>query len=459
MIDIIQNNPFRILGVYADASAAEIKRNETKIRRFLEVGKSVSFPTDELGNMPAPIRTAESLDKAISSINLPQEKLYHALFWYSKDNSCFFNECIDYILTDELGYAYMEYFGLLRDTDSSASIQKIVLGNIMFDLSTVKDLCLNGLLTIEKNEETLYYCEMAMLTAPEDYLAAKSKIIAEPISSINSCINTARNADKSTPAKCLQVGELLIDSTKQPLSELRTLINDDDDQDYLRIADSLAKEILQCGINYYNGSNDADKIDKALVIQEYALSIAVGKLTKDRCKKNVDILRKQKKQARTNGDVEAIVHLLEGLEERPDQMRSAFQFVDECVPILSKLKLSLGSNDELYIKVCSAVANQALGFTIKLVNRDTNSKQLAENAMSLIEKIETWDLDPDTRNRIATNKSTLRMNMMRLPAGTSSSSWLEKIDEDSNGCLTGMLKYVVYLAILGAIVWLAQLCS
>lgn len=55
MIDIIQNNPFRILGVYSDASAAEIKRNETKIRRFLEVGKTATFPTDDLGNYPYPI--------------------------------------------------------------------------------------------------------------------------------------------------------------------------------------------------------------------------------------------------------------------------------------------------------------------------------------------------------------------------------------------------------------------
>ena len=68
------------------------------------------------------------------------------------------------------------------------------------------------------------------------------------------------------------------------------------DQQYVFIADNLAKQILQCGINYFNNSKEEieRRIDKARTLQSYALSIAVGKLTRERCKENVNILDERK---------------------------------------------------------------------------------------------------------------------------------------------------------------------
>lgn len=450
MLDIIQNNPFRILGVYADASAAEIKRNETKIRRFLEVGKSITFPTDELGNLPAPIRTNESLDKALSSLNLPQEKLYHALFWYSKDNSCRLDQCVDDLISGKIDEAIGKYAILLYNEEILSSSQKIILGNILFGTSEVIEMCVDGLFTIDKSKKMLGLCEIHL--QQHDFLTAKNKLIAEPVNTINACISTAKNADKSTPEKCLQVCNQLINSTKQSLMELMVLLGLMD-SDYQRIADSLAKQILQYGINYYNDSEEDNKIDKALTVQEYALYIAVGKFTKDRCQQNVDILRKHKEQAGSSKDIETIVNLLQGLDARPNRMSSASDFVDECIPILSRLKVSLGANDELYIKICSAVANNALGFAIKLVNNNTESKSLAESAMVLIAKIEKLDMDIATRNRINTNKNTLTMNIIRMPSG------FEKANSETGGCLGSLVSYIIWFAILGAIAGLAQLCS
>ena len=58
------------------------------------------------------------------------------------------------------------------------------------------------------------------------------------------------------------------------------------------IADKLGLEILQCGIDYFNGSNAYDAARKAMRIQSYAMEVVVGKMAKDRCKENVDILQK-----------------------------------------------------------------------------------------------------------------------------------------------------------------------
>lgn len=71
---------------------------------------------------------------------------------------------------------------------------------------------------------------------------------------------------------------------------------------YQMIADNLAKQILQCGINYYNNTDEDEyvKIDIAYDLQSYAYSIAIGKLTKDRCKENIEILDKKRKRTSSN---------------------------------------------------------------------------------------------------------------------------------------------------------------
>lgn len=446
MIEVIQNNPFRILGVYVDASAAEIKRNETKIRRFLEVGKSVTFPTDELGNLPVPERTNESLDKALSLINLPQEKLYHALFWYSGDNSCPFNQCIDDLLSNDMEEAIGNYVILLNNEEIISSFQKNVLGNVLFGSSEVIGFCLDGLFKIDKSKKMLELCETYL--QPQDFTAAKTKFIAKPVDEINAYISTAKNADKSTPEKCLQICKQLINSTRKPLRELKVLLGPRD-LDYQRIADSLAKQILQLGINYYNETDDDDKIENALSVQEYALSIAVGKLTKDRCQQNVDILHKHQQQSVSNSDVEEIATLLKKLENRSQTISSANDFLDECIPILSKLKITLGETNELYITISSAIANNALGFVINIVNKDTNSKSLAQSALAVIKRIEDLDINSETRKRIISNKLILLNNIAHMPSD------FERANASTGGCLS----YLIWAAIFIVIVFLAKTCG
>lgn len=44
----LNNNPFRILGIYVTATEREIQKQITKSKRFAEVGKEVKFETDFL---------------------------------------------------------------------------------------------------------------------------------------------------------------------------------------------------------------------------------------------------------------------------------------------------------------------------------------------------------------------------------------------------------------------------
>ena len=77
----IYNNPYRILGVYANASIKDIKANEAKAKAFLNVGKEVSCSCDFCSALSPLNRTSEMMAKANSQLTLPNEKIKHALFW------------------------------------------------------------------------------------------------------------------------------------------------------------------------------------------------------------------------------------------------------------------------------------------------------------------------------------------------------------------------------------------
>ena len=46
MLDIVLNNPYRILGVYSTSSQRDVVANQGKMKAFLKVGKDVSFQLD-----------------------------------------------------------------------------------------------------------------------------------------------------------------------------------------------------------------------------------------------------------------------------------------------------------------------------------------------------------------------------------------------------------------------------
>ena len=78
---IIQNNPYRTVGLLVGATAAEQRRQLTRLQRFLEADQEpegdFSFPT--LGHLH---RTIDSVNEASSKLNLDSDKMNSALFWF-----------------------------------------------------------------------------------------------------------------------------------------------------------------------------------------------------------------------------------------------------------------------------------------------------------------------------------------------------------------------------------------
>ena len=84
-MSLIKDNPFHVLGVTISASERDIQKQTTKAKRFLEVRKNISYDTDYefLGEVK---REANTISKASSDIEEPENKLLHSLFWYWEGN-------------------------------------------------------------------------------------------------------------------------------------------------------------------------------------------------------------------------------------------------------------------------------------------------------------------------------------------------------------------------------------
>ena len=124
-----------------------------------------------------------------------------------------------------------------------------------------------------------------------NHLSAKA--INPLINQLQVAVNEAKATRGKGPEARRKAGVKLMNDTKPLIKKLKALLPTTDIR-YQTIVDKVGTEILQCGIDYFNVSGDevTDKTHKAMVLQSYALSIVVSPMAKERCKQNVDILKK-----------------------------------------------------------------------------------------------------------------------------------------------------------------------
>lgn len=318
-LSIIEDNPFRILGLYANDSARNLTSNATRIKRYSDVGKSVSFPTDSF--LPSEIlRTNESVENATSSINLQNDRIKYALFWFGKptdESNTLFKRILDkqwreispegnndidvypdglnrslvrYILGNTPFYLYEFLQCVKSDEFRKSFLYQICDDSELLNHEEFVHIALDCLLE-ECDAKQLYAFLFSTHGFEEETQYVKNKAVGEFTSAIYADIQRAKKVDADDSTANLSAARSLIKKTKEPLAKVGDFLGTSDSQ-YAVIADALAKQILQSGINYFNASFEEDSPYTAFEIQSYACSIAKGKLVKQRCEENLDILKK-----------------------------------------------------------------------------------------------------------------------------------------------------------------------
>jgi hypothetical protein len=333
---IIQKNPYRIAGILSNATAKKLQKQKGKIKAFAKVGKEITSEFD-FNLLDKIERTEQTIGKAFSNIEQNQDKVNNSLFWFLKA-SPFDETAISYLIkgddekakeiwakvtnekeVNSKNFSAFNNIGTLKLLSKSkfeikegieAKIKLIESDYFENFVHTVADLTFNidnkkqseklidELLTQFKNQyssaDTIDLFSSCNGTT-QKYLS--KKFTEEPIHNIESNIESVKRKRKDNKSDSYSFGLKLFVDTKDDLSLLKSLLGTSD-LNYKRVADELAKEIMQCGIDCFNENQDKENsnkyLEQAMKLAKFAESIAIGKFTKDKAKDNINSLKEMK---------------------------------------------------------------------------------------------------------------------------------------------------------------------
>lgn len=502
---ILQNNPYRLLGVYANSPTKERLANHNRMKAFLKVGKPVSFPLDLSQYLSSINRTETSVADAEAKITLPKEQILYAQFWFVKTTPLD-DVAFNHLFAGEIDKAEV----IWQKRECASSLQNLIVCALMCGkytgaISLAETLYsntqyINQLVAavvgmggnFNVSDLTFSFIDvlcdeiganklLSLITNAtwKDYV--KDKAVKPIISHIQDAIDVAHKSKGKGAVARYEAGKVLMEKTKQSASQLKGLLSSSDIQ-YQTIADKLGLEILQCGIDYYNDSEEPDAAKNAMVLQRYAESIVVGQLAKDKCKENVDILQKiiaNLPPSEVFAEDRAIRKELRRYSSLPDKISYAIELLNNTKPLLQAIKEKLGRNSGYYLKISTLVVSNALSNVIAEVNQAQNyisvlhDKGIDGRMLAIMEQIngtsfdtlkklkadlvksanEAWratklmdsfDKETDFKSRYDKNRQTLKELCESL--GISTSTLVPTTTGDTNwGCIVAIIIVVIIL--------------
>ena len=470
---IVLQNPYRILGVYANATKKDIVANKGKATAFLKVNKTVEYPLDLKGILPATNRTLDLMNEAEAHLAIAKEQIKYAQFWFlqkmsplddiafnhlfagnmagaieiwSKQEflSSLQNKLVCYLIESKLELAIKtaeklyEKFGndYISKVDANCTLQMTATDLLhQFVDSLGEEIDMQTMLGIDLEADTKAYIS--------------SQTIGPLINKISSEVDKTKKVDHKDPKARIEAARKLVTNTKEAFSQLKSVLPTTDSQ-YQMIADKLGLEILQCGIDYFNNSEDDDAPHTAMKMQKYAQSVVVGSLAKQRCDENVKILQKIIESLPPKEIIRedrAIRKELEKYTKLPDKISYAITLLNNTKPYLQTIKNKLGVSNKAYLDLSTLVINNALHNVIEEVNAAQNknsSDTLASclrEAWKAIVIMDSFDMDANTKKtRYIPNRNTLKdlCDNLLPPSGTE--SYLRSIDyaiQNFKGTISG----------------------
>lgn len=501
-MDAIFNNPYRILGLYANASQREFQRNRSQMTAFIAAGKQVSFNTD-FSILPPVKRDEDGVSSALAKIQLNQDKLLHSLFWFSNgshvDEPAFAAleagnavKALDIWSKVTTGRDSMRKYlsaynnlGTLklimatrgqgidqRELGEAIRLKRELIEYVLFNeyvssitdntyIPTSKevlihfaDILLEYLtISVMQGRITLPAAGRLFSSAPLELRNYAIEKLSKPlVSTLSDRIKKNNDSRKASPARALDIGYSLYDGGVADLNAYKELCGRDN-MDYQIMADKLAKEVLQCGIDHFNHYKESDEYkyhEKCKSLLTKARNISEGSLVKQRIDENLSELTKwvadtpeRLKFKSINTEFMQVIASVDKAQKSDPTIKLAASLVNTNSPLLQQIRSKLGSYDETYVNLCSMVANVALQIIINVSNNfqdflsfphkyilnqmysggDTNYdkatliaqyKSALQEAWEVFPIIEALEYNNTIRDRINQNKQILKSIMIDL---------------------------------------------
>jgi len=344
-MQIIKNNPYRILGLLVGTTAKEHEKQLRQLKQYLEIGQTpkddYSFPV--LGPIN---RTIDSITEADSKLNLDADKMNAAIFWFYNGYPITDEPALEALKSHDLETAMKIWYKLTQSKEitpknSSAfhNFSTLLLNGSINGTKTDEILLEEGLslklkflesnfvydfkakatdktYTINKKEIQLSFFKILQnelenngdisplklveilskisFSAREDFIKS---IIQRVVEHIESEIEVTKSKHKVNKVHARKAGEELYQAVINDLYQLKSILSNNDFK-YITIADKVANEILQCSIDYFNDCLEKGSETKyfqiAMELAKKAKSLAEGNLIKDRIAENITALEEMK---------------------------------------------------------------------------------------------------------------------------------------------------------------------
>lgn len=426
-MNIIKQNPYRVLGVLGNSSERELQKQIGIIKRFAEIGKTKSFDYDFefIGGLS---RSIDDIHRAASKIEQANKKLLYSLFWFvnnnqfdeiafnnlkdnntekaidvwdktlkgeisSKNFSSYHNLSTLYIASSTINGQLqlqtlqkgIELKRRLIHSDSLMSFSTLVTGNsFAIDSTETSKLFVDEIVEIAtpyiNNTDGVLTNNLISLfdafpNTIQKYIS--NKFTEVPLSNIDNLIEKTAAKRNEVPSRADEYGSDLYKTTKNDAILLKKLLGKDDVQ-FQMIVNKLANELLQCSIDYFIEWRDSDDVDPgeaATKIVKYAKSIGSTGQIKNRIKENSEALQEwandkpnREKQKNIEEEVAFITRTLQEFQDSQISISASTDLIASCEPKLTAIKNELGIRDEFYLQISDAIANNALGMLIDISN-------------------------------------------------------------------------------------------
>ncbi len=484
-MDLVLNNPFRVLGLPATASTRDITKRISDLETFAELGKVKTYPLD-LPSLGALDRSLEAIKDAARKIEQAEGRLFHSFFWFRAGDS------VDELALDSLAagnvdeavelwdkqlgkkgtkkYTWrlnrgvlrlvranggmldkdemdeaLEDLGFVIDDDLDNSIQDVLSGNESgLDRESLWRRVVDEVVGLVQSSAGTPYGKNALKIVESfwsfpaearDY--ASSKIVNPLIEEVQEAIKVSEGLRAEEDLEELKAKNQL-GKVEKIIEDLEEVLGEEDIR-FQTIANAYADEVCACAVKALNNFKDP-KLAMSLI--QWADSLPSFSRVKSRIGENLEIIQGWVEE---DEEDELFGELVKKLKVDVYTMTQASNMLEDMKRELAKIKAKVGSTDNRYITISSACAHRILGFLIDTVNEAQDSFSSRKNltdlqstigqATGLTRKLLLLDLDGETRVRVNKNLETIEgINTsvtaavtVRANRASSSSNILEQI--------------------------------
>lgn len=343
---LIEQNPYRILGLPVSATDKAIIQRIDELKLYSKMGKEIKFDSDNY--LASKInRDIESIDSARQKLDQSNNKLFYSMFWFWNTTSnvtdrMAFQElseghtekAIEFWLKDtdknisNTNYSSFKNLSLMymyQSTESDKFKKDIFLNGLSLSCEFIKysegvtnfaNAVLNNRINFDIND-SIVDCVDQIIQFVGPHIAKRksqfkitnkelfttispistvidinNKFIGKHKQRIQTLVEESKKKREDSPTTANKTGLKLFKDSKESLDEMKAILSKTD-LEFQLVNDTLAEEILQCSIDYFNHYRETstDPSKDAMKLLNCAKDLAVGKKLKDRIDNSYPIIK------------------------------------------------------------------------------------------------------------------------------------------------------------------------